>query len=61
LAIKYWHRVLGFLTLLAVITYLDRVAISIAGPRIQKSLQLRPELSSSAWVESPLAIARRWT
>jgi len=48
LAIKYRHRVLGFLTLLAVITYLDRVAISIAGPRIQESLQLRPE--SWGWV-----------
>src|SRR5690349_1579747 len=33
---KYRHRVLGFLCLLAAITYLDRVAISVAGPRIQE-------------------------
>ena len=33
---KYRHRVLGLLALLAVITYLDRVAISVAGPRIRK-------------------------
>src|SRR6266699_7117641 len=31
---KYRHRVLGFLCLRAAITYLDRVAISVAGPRI---------------------------
>jgi MFS family permease len=40
---KYRHRVLGFLCLLAAITYLDRVAISVAGPRIQESLQLAPQ------------------
>ncbi len=41
---KYRHRVLGFLCLLAAITYLDRVAISVAGPRIQESLSLSPEM-----------------
>lgn len=41
---KYRHRVLGFLCLLAGITYLDRVAISVAGPRIQESLSIGPEL-----------------
>ena len=40
---KYRHRVLGFLCLLAAITYLDRVAISVAGPRIQESLHISPE------------------
>ena len=40
---KYRHRVLGFLCLLAAITYLDRVAISVAGPRIQESLHLSPQ------------------
>jgi MFS family permease len=40
---KYRHRVLGFLCLLAAITYLDRVAISVAGPRIQDSLHISPE------------------
>jgi hypothetical protein len=29
---KYQHRVLGMLSLLAVITYLDRVCIAVAGP-----------------------------
>ena len=40
---KYRHRVLGFLCLLAAVTYLDRVAISVAGPRIQDSLNISPE------------------
>jgi len=40
---KHRHRVLGFLCLLAAITYLDRVAISVAGPRIQESLHISPE------------------
>ena len=41
---KYRHRVLFFLCLLAAITYLDRIAISVAGPRIQQSLNLTPEM-----------------
>jgi ACS family glucarate transporter-like MFS transporter len=40
---KYRHRVLGFLCLLAAITYLDRIAISVAGPRIQDSLNIGPK------------------
>src|SRR6266540_743375 len=40
---KYRYRVLGFLCLLAAITYLDRIAISVAGPRIQDSLHISPE------------------
>jgi len=31
---RYQHRVLGMLSLLSVITYLDRVCIAVAGPRI---------------------------
>lgn len=42
---KYRHRVLGMLFLLSMITYLDRVAISYAGVRIQKDLGL----SDSDW------------
>ena len=42
--IKYRYRVLVLLCLVAVITYLDRVAISVAGPRIQESLHIGPEL-----------------
>ena len=40
---RYRHRVLGFLFLLSIITYLDRVCISVAGPRMQQDLQLGPE------------------
>jgi MFS transporter, ACS family, glucarate transporter len=42
LATKYRNRVLGFLSLLLVITYLDRVCISVAGPRIQEAFHLGP-------------------
>ena len=39
---KYRHRVLGLLILLFVIVYLDRVCISVAGPRIQDELHIGP-------------------
>jgi MFS transporter, ACS family, glucarate transporter len=42
---KYRNRVLGLLTLLSVITYLDRVCISVAGPRMQDALKISP----TAW------------
>jgi ACS family glucarate transporter-like MFS transporter len=42
---RYRNRVLGMLSLLSVITYLDRVCISVAGPRMQQSLHLGP----AAW------------
>ncbi len=42
---KYRNRVLWLLSLLIVITYLDRVCISVAGPRIQDSLHI----GSFAW------------
>ena len=32
---KYGHHVLGLLSLLWIITYLDRVCIAVAGPRMQ--------------------------
>ena len=44
LILKYRHRVVGVLCLLAAITYLDRVAISVAGPRIQEDLHISPEM-----------------
>jgi len=37
-----WHRVVGLLVLLFGITYLDRVCISVAGPRIQQELHISP-------------------
>src|SRR3982751_6408443 len=42
--VKHRHRVLGFLCSLGMITYLDRVAISVAGPRIQDDLGISPEM-----------------
>jgi MFS transporter, ACS family, glucarate transporter len=36
------HRVLGFLILLFAITYIDRVCISVAGPRMQEDLGIDP-------------------
>ena len=41
----YRHRVLGLLFLLSIITYLDRVCISVAGPAMQSELGL----SASQW------------
>src|SRR5258708_13669977 len=40
---KYQHRVVGLLSLLAIITYLDRVCIAVAGPRMQDSLHISPQ------------------
>ncbi|HEU5081467.1 MAG TPA: MFS transporter [Opitutaceae bacterium] len=40
---KKRHGVLGLLAALSVITYLDRVCISVAGPRMQDQLHLSPE------------------
>jgi MFS family permease len=39
---KYRHRVTGFLVLLFAITYIDRVCISVAGPRMQEDLGIDP-------------------
>jgi MFS transporter, ACS family, glucarate transporter len=47
---KYQHRVLGMLSLLSVITYLDRVCIAVAGPRMQDALGISPE--AWGWVTS---------
>jgi MFS transporter, ACS family, glucarate transporter len=52
---KARHRVLGFLSLLSVITYLDRVCISIAGPRMQEALSLSPE--QWGWVTGAFTLA----
>jgi ACS family glucarate transporter-like MFS transporter len=43
--LRYRHRVLVLLILLFAITYIDRVCISVAGPRIQEDLSL----DSVAW------------
>jgi hypothetical protein len=41
---KYRHSVLGLLILLFAITYIDRVAISVAGPRMQEELGSIPSV-----------------
>jgi len=40
--VRYRHRVLTLLATLSVITYLDRVCISVAGPRMQEALHIGP-------------------
>ena len=52
---KYRNRVLGLVSLLIVITYLDRVCISVAGPRIQDSLHLGP--AAWGWVSGIFTFA----
>jgi MFS transporter, ACS family, glucarate transporter len=47
---KHQHRVLGMLALLSVITYLDRICIAVAGPRMQDDLHISPEMWG--WVTS---------
>ncbi len=39
---RYRHRVSGLLILLFAITYIDRVCISVAGPRMQEDLSIDP-------------------
>jgi MFS transporter, ACS family, glucarate transporter len=52
---KYRHRVLGLLFLLSIITYLDRVCIAVAGPRMQADLGIGPEYWG--WVVGVFAIS----
>ena len=52
---KYRHRVLGLLFLLSIITYLDRVCIAVAGPRMQADLEIGPDWWG--WVVGVFAIS----
>ena len=52
---KYRYRVGVLLFLLAVITFLDRVCISVAGPRIQEYLHIGPQ--EWGWVVGVFAVA----
>jgi ACS family glucarate transporter-like MFS transporter len=52
---KYRHRVLAMLFLLSVITFIDRVCISLAGPRMQQELHMSPD--QWGWVVGAFAIA----
>jgi ACS family glucarate transporter-like MFS transporter len=53
--LKYRYRVGALLFLLAAITFLDRVCISVAGPRIQEHLHTRPQ--QWGWVVGVFAMA----
>ncbi len=39
---KYRNRALGLLSLLLALTTLDRICISVAGPRMQDALHIGP-------------------
>src|SRR5579862_1768653 len=52
---RYRHRVLSMLFLLSVITFIDRVSISLAGPRMQQELHITPK--EWGWVLGAFAIA----
>lgn len=52
---KYRHRVLALLFLLSIITYLDRVCISVAGPRMQSELGITPD--QWGWVVGVFAMS----
>src|SRR5215469_16253957 len=57
--VRYRYRVGVLLFLLAVVTYLDRVCISVAGPRIQEYLHIGPQ--QWGWVVGAFALARpKW-
>ena len=51
----YRHRVSGLLILLFAITYIDRVCISVAGPRMQEELHIDPV--SWGWVTAMFTLA----
>ena len=52
---KKRHGVLAFLTSLSIITFLDRLAIAVAGPRIQDELHISPD--QWGWVLGAFALA----
>ena len=52
---KYRHRVLVLLSVLLVITYLDRVCLAIAGPRMQEALHIGPV--AWGWVTAMFTIS----
>ena len=52
---RHSYRILVLLSLLSVITYLDRVCISVAGPRMQDALNIGPE--KWGWVTGVFTLA----
>lgn len=53
--VRYRHRVSGLLILLFAITYIDRVCISVAGPRMQEDLSIDPV--GWGWVTAMFALS----
>jgi MFS transporter, ACS family, glucarate transporter len=53
--LKYRYRVLGFLFILSIVTYIDRICISVAGKTIQEDLGLSP--AQWGWVLGSFALA----
>lgn len=53
--IRYRSRVLAMLFLLSIITFIDRVSISLAGPRMQEELHISPQ--QWGWVLGAFAFA----
>jgi MFS family permease len=49
------HKVLGLLGLLSVLTFLDRLAIAVAGPAIQSDLHIEPH--QFGWILSAYVLA----
>lgn len=52
---KQRHRVLGLLGLLSVLTFLDRLAVAVAGPAIQADLHIPPQ--NWGWILSAYVLA----
>lgn len=52
---NYGHRVLGLLSPLSIITYLDRIGIAVAGPRMQDELHISPQ--AWGWVTGIFALS----
>lgn len=52
---KKRYRLLGLLGLLSVLTFLDRLAIAVAGPAIQASLHIQPQ--DFGWILSAYVLA----
>ena len=52
---NYRHRVLGLLSLLSIITYLDRIGIAVAGSRMQDELHISPQ--AWGWVTGIFALS----
>jgi ACS family glucarate transporter-like MFS transporter len=53
--LKQRHKVLGLLGALSVLTFLDRLAIAVAGPGIQSELHIQPQ--NWGWILSAYVLA----